>query len=137
MSQKNQELNRRVRIELLRARAAYERELVCHQGRTLMHELKPQNMFGLVSQAVSGFGSKSKTGHWLGFALSLGKRYPLMVSSVSALAGTLLGKKKWRLGAMALTAWRLYGAYQGVQQKKQESYVHADRPDSRRVMGPF
>lgn len=138
MSQKNNELDRRVRIELLRARAAYEREQICYQTRQLSQTLTPKSLFGLLSQGIgTKFAAKRSGGHWLDFALSFSQRYPLMLSSVSAVAGTLLGRKKWRLGALALTAWRLYGAYQGVQQRKKDSYVQAQQPKSGRVMGPF
>lgn len=140
-SQKNQ-IDRKVRIELLRARAALERKELCYLSQQIGSSLQPSSILtGLKGQLFhglsSGLGPSSKTGHWLDFIWSLGKRYPLLVSGASALAGTVVGKKKWRLGAIALTAWRLFGAYQSIQQNKRDSYVRADDPKSRRIMGPF
>lgn len=135
-------LDKRVRIELLRARATIEREEMGYLVCQLSTELKPANIWSLLKgQLMTGvganFGAGSKTQDWLSFLLSFGKRYPLVVSGASVLAGSIVRKKKWRLGAMALTAWRLFGVYQGLHQSKQDKYVHADKPQSSRVMGPF
>lgn len=141
MTTPNTKLDRRVRIELLRARAAVERQEMCYITRQIGASIQPENIFALLRGQISqGIGTKlgaSKTGKWLDFVLSLSQRYPLLLSGASALAGTVVGKKKWRIGAVALTTWRLYGAYQTMQQRKKDRYVQATKPHSGRVMGPF
>lgn len=142
MSKSNSSLERQVRIELLRARAAVQRQEMCLITREIGQSLQPEHIVGLLKdqfgKSVSAsFGAHTKTGYWLDFILSFGKRYPLIVSSASALAGGVIGKKKWRLGALALTSWRLFTAYQSIQQRKKDRYIQASRPQSGRIMGPF
>lgn len=142
MSRLNAKLDKRIRIELLRARATLEREEMGHLVCQLSSELRPGNVLGLIKgQLLAGVGGSfaagSKSQHWLQFLFSFSKRYPLIASGASALASGLVRKKKWRFGVMALTAWRLFGAYQKLQQDKQDNYVHAEKPQSNRVMGPF
>lgn len=142
MSKSNSSLERRVRIELLRARAAVERQEMCAITHQIGQSLQPDHIFGLLKgqfgKSVSAsFGSHSKTGHWLDFILSFGKRYPLLVSGASAVAGGVVGKKKWRLGALALTSWRLFTAYQNMQQRKKDRYIRPHNPNSNRIFGPF
>ncbi|GAA5089274.1 MULTISPECIES: hypothetical protein [Paenalcaligenes] len=139
---KKTEINRLVRIELLRARAELERREACYLAREISSSLQPEHLLGMVkgqfTQGLSAsFGAGSKAGGWLDFVLSLGKRYPLVVSGLSALAGTVVGKKKWRLGALAMTGWRLFSAYQKLQKKKKEKYIQPSQPKSGRVIGPF
>lgn len=142
MSKPNSNLERRVRIELLRTRAAVERQELCVLTRQISQSLQPEHIFdlfkGQVSKSISSsFGSHTKTGHWLDFLLSFGKRYPLLVSGASALAGSVVSKKKWRLGALALTSWRLYSAYQNIQKRKRDRYIQPMNPKSSRIIGPF
>lgn len=142
MSKSNSSLERQVRIELLRARAAVERQEMCLITRHIGQSLQPEHIVGLLKgqfgKTVSAsFGSHTKTGHWLDFILTFGRRYPLMVSGASALAGSVLGKKKWRIGALALTGWRLFTAYQNIQQRKKDKYIRPHNPNSNRIFGPF
>ena len=142
MSKTNPKLERRVRIELLRARASIERQEMCLITRQIGQSFQPDQMFdlfkGQLSKTVSArFGSHTKVGSWMDFLLSFGKRYPLLVSGASALAGGVVNKKGWRLGALALTSWRLFSAYQNIQQRKKDRYLQASNPDSSRVIGPF
>lgn len=142
MSTANKKLERQVRIELLRTRAELERKELCYITRELSSQLKPMNLIDLLKGQVvqgvsSSFGAGSKTGQWVNFALTLGRRYPLVFSGVSMLAGTIVRRKGWRLGAMALTTWRLLNVYQEHQQKKKDSYIQPEHPDSRRIIGPF
>ena len=142
MTKHKTKLDRQVRIELLRARAELERKEMCYLTYDIANRVQPTQLMALLKgqlmQGVSsGFGSGSKTGQWVSFALSLSKRYPLVFSGVSALAGTVVRKKGWRLGAVALTAWRLFSVYQDMQQKKKDSYIQPEKPESRRVIGPF
>ena len=141
MTTPNAKLDRRVRIELLRARAALERQEMAYLTRQIGSSMQPENIMALFKGRFSnvlGMGlSGTKTGHWLDFALSFHQRYPLLLSGVSALASSVLGKKKWRLGAAAFTAWRLFSSYQATQQRKKDRYVQAKQPASGRVIGPF
>lgn len=141
MSRVNSKVERQVRIELLRARAAVERQELCFISRQIGASVQPENIFALLKgQITRGFGShfgSSKTSGWIDFVLSFGQRYPLLLSGASAVAGTVLGKKKWRFGAIALTSWRLYSAYQSMQQRKKDRYVQANKPQSGRVIGPY
>lgn len=142
MSKPNSHLERQVRIELLRARAAVERQEMCLLTRQIGQSLQPEHIFDLFKGQLSksfssNFGSHTKTGHWLDFLLSFGKRYPLLVSGASALAGSVMSKKKWRLGALALTSWRLFNAYQSMQKRKRDRYIQPINPKSSRIIGPF
>ena len=135
-------IDRKVRIEILRARAALEREQMCYLTQQLGSSLQPERLWdvarGRLTQGFSSsFSGMAKIGPWWDFVWSFGRRYPLLMSGASAIAGTLIGKKKWRLGAAALTAWRLFGAYQSLQESKQNRYVQAAKPKSSRIMGPF
>lgn len=140
MSKVNSKVERQVRIELLRARAAVERQELCFISRQISASVQPENIFSLlkgqVSQGLSSHFGSSKTSGWIDFFLSFNQRYPLLLSGASAVAGTVLGRKKWRLGAMALTTWRLYSAYQAMQQRKRDRLVQAKQPLSNRVIGP-
>lgn len=141
MSKLNSRVERQVRIELLRARAAVERRELCYISRQIGASVQPENIFALLKGQFSKnlgvhFGA-SKASGWIDFALSFGQRYPLLLSGASAVAGTVLGKKKWRFGALALTTWRLYSAYQSLQQRKKDRYVQADKPHSGRIIGPY
>lgn len=140
MSRVNSKIERQVRIELLRARAAVERQELCFISRQIGASVQPENVFALLKGQASKvlgaqFGS-SKTNGWIDFILSFSQRYPLLLSGASAVASTVVGKKKWRLGVMALTTWRLYSAYQSMQQRKRDRLVHAKQPQSDRIIGP-
>lgn len=142
MAKHDAEIERRVRIEMLRAKAAIERQQLCHATQAICDSLQPSQLVALVKgratqQLKSSLDANSSVGAWLNLAGSMGQQYPLLSSGVSALAGALLGKSKWRFGALALSAWRLFGAYQALQQKKQDAYIQPSHPDSERVMGPL
>lgn len=140
MSRVNNKVERQVRIELLRARAAVERQELCFISRQIGASVQPENILALLKgQVTRGFGShfgSSKAGGWIDFVLSFSQRYPLLLSGASAVASTVVGKKKWRLGALALTTWRLYSAYQNMQQRKRDRLLQAKRPQSGRIIGP-
>lgn len=140
MSKINKHVERQVRIELLRARAAVERQELCYHTRRISACIQPENIFALLKSkffgGVNASVGTSKLGSWLDFALSSSQRYPLLLSGASALVSTVFGKKKWRLGALALTAWRLFGTYQTMQQNKKGRLVQAKQPQSNRIIGP-
>lgn len=142
MTKLNTTLERRVRIELLRAQAQIERYELCQSTNALCNAVRPANLFGLLKgqlgqQVKTSFGPQTRAGGWITLLGSIGQHYPLLSSGFSALLGAVLGKKKWRLGALALSAWRLFGAYQQIQQKKEDAYVQPTNRESKRVIGPL
>lgn len=142
MSKHKVTIERRVRIELLRSRAEIERYELCKATEALCATVQPANLLNLAKgqfshQVKASFGPQTSVGGWISFVSSLGKNYPLLSSGVSALLGSVIGKKQWRLGALAISAWRLYSALQQIQQKKEDSYVQPSNRESMRVMGPL
>ncbi len=140
MSKPNPLLERKVRLEVLRARAAIERGQLCHLVSDLNQSLEPSSLLDFAKRQVGqrfSLGMGAGVSSWLDFLLSSGRRYPILFSGISALAGTVLGKKKWRVGALALTAWRLFGAYQQLQSDKQDRYVQPQNRGSSKIMGPL
>ena len=142
MRKKDAEIERRVRIEILRAKAELERRQLCAVTQDICVSLQPSHLVALVKghatqQLKSNLESNSSLGGWLNLVGSMGQQYPLLSSGASALIGAFLGKSKWRFGALALSAWRLFGAYQSLQQKKHDAYIQPSHPDSERVMGPL
>ncbi|HRL22078.1 hypothetical protein [Alcaligenes sp. SDU_A2] len=114
---------RAIRIELLRARAALERQALSQQIHVLGEDLRPGNL--LRSVAPSG----RSVGGLLTSALTLTRRYPLLLSGASTLLSSLGGR--WvRLGALALTGWKLYSAATSQQRKKSEQVLVPVRRDS-------
>ncbi len=140
MNKPNSLLERKVRLEVLRARAAIERGQMCDIVTDLGKSLEPGSLFGLAKrQMTQGVSASlgSGVGSWFDLLLSSGRRYPILFSGASAVMGSVLGKRKWRFGALALTAWRLFGAYQQLQTKKQDRYVQPQNRSSSKVIGPF
>lgn len=103
---KNAALERAVRIELLLARSALEREALCRRCDE-------------VRQSFSGVGrSFSLLGTWrrllrggvpqlVSLLGGAGRRYPLLISAASTL---LMGRKSrmLKVGGLAVTAWQVY-----------------------------
>lgn len=113
---------RAIRIELLRARAALERQALSQQIHALGGELSPGNL--LRSVAPSG----RSLGGLLTSALTLTRRYPLLLSGASTLLSSLGGR--WvRLGALALTGWKLYSSATEHKRQKRESVLVPVRRD--------
>lgn len=140
MNKPNPALERKVRLEVLRTRAAIERGQMCQMVSGISQSLEPGSLLGLVKRQLGQHFSSSmssSTSSWLDLLLSSGQRYPILFSGVSALLGTVLGKKKWRFGALALTGWRLFGAYQKLKAHRQERYVQPENRTSSRVIGPL
>lgn len=142
MSKHTVTIERRVRIELLRSRAEIERYELCKATEALCNTVQPANLVNLAKEQVghqlkTSFGPQSAVGGWVALAGSIGKNYPLLSSGVSALLGSIVGKKQWRFGALALSAWRLYSAWQQKQQKKEDKYVQPSNRESSRLIGPL
>lgn len=113
---------RAIRIELLRARAALERQALSQQIHALGGELSPGNL--LRNVAPSG----RSVGGLLTSALTLTRRYPLLLSGASTLLSSLGGR--WvRLGALALTGWKLYSSATEHKRQKRESVLVPVRRD--------
>jgi hypothetical protein len=92
---------RLVRIELARARAAVERERLRRNVQDVSRELAPARVVSrLWPQLVHKLGPLS----WLREGAALARRYPLLVSAVSAAFSGLGGRRRrWlRLGAALL-----------------------------------
>ena len=116
---KNPALDRAVRIELLRARSALEREALCRRCSE-------------VRQSVSGLGRSFSllnvgrrllgggTPQWMSLASEAGRRYPFLTSALSTL---LLGRKSKMLkaGGLAVTAWQLYRGWSAKKKRRQDT----------------
>jgi len=87
---------RTVKIELLRARAALERQSMLGSVRGLSQSLKPRS---LVHSMFPRATSRSLS-DWIYQAVTLTRRYPLLTSTVSAMLSSM-GKKRrlWRVAA--------------------------------------
>lgn len=95
--------DRRLRIELLRTRAEYERLAFRRSACRLIESVQPG---ALVSQA--GIGLRVSGLRWVVSALSLARRYPILLSTGSALlSGVRRGNPYVRAGLGALMLWRL------------------------------
>ncbi|HEU0231304.1 MAG TPA: hypothetical protein VFR20_12090 [Burkholderiaceae bacterium] len=94
--------NERVmRIELARARAAVERERLKRDACDAVQELSPGR---IVSRFLSPLGRGHGPLAWLRNGAALARRYPLLVSAVSAAFSGAGGRRRrwWRLGAALL-----------------------------------
>lgn len=96
---------REVRIELLRARAALERQTLGTSIRHLGQDLKPS---ALLRSLLPGSVSRKRPTDWLFQGLSLMRRYPFMVSTVSALlSGVRRRRRLLRVAAGLLLSWQV------------------------------
>ena len=118
-SRKNPALDRAVRIELLRARSALEREAICHR----CHQVRES--VGGISRSFSllNVGRRLFRGgmpQWLSLAGDAGRRYPLLTSALSTL---LLGRKSRAIkaGGLAVTAWQLYRSWTAKKRRPKET----------------
>ncbi|MDQ8035537.1 MAG: hypothetical protein REJ50_26320 [Bordetella sp.] len=108
MSRHSATVDRQVRIELLRARAAIEREALAHSIADAGQALEPATLLrGLWPKFARGNTSQLL---WQGFNLM--RRYPMVSSSLSAFVmggGKRAGLLKLAGGALA--GWQLYKAW--------------------------
>ena len=109
MSRQLSASERATRIELLRARAAIERQSMVHGVQHLGKSLTPR---GLLEMAMPQFGGRAKRQHrspstLLLQAFSFTRRYPMVLSMGSALLSTAARRKLrwWKLAAGAVLAW--------------------------------
>lgn len=96
--------DRAMQIELVRARAALERQSLGRNVGELTHSFTPS---ALMSSFFPRMSSR-KPSDWLFKALSLGRQYPLL-ASVASTAFSRVGKRRrlWRIAAGLLLSWQV------------------------------
>ncbi len=106
MTRHSATVDRQVRIELLRARAALEREALAQNLAETGRALEPRN---LVRNLLPG---KGDTSQWVLQAYNLARRYPIIGSAASALVmgGKRSGLLRW--AGLAFTAWQTLRFFQ-------------------------
>ncbi len=98
--------DRRARIELLRARAQYERLLLRRAACDALEGLRPGALASGASAGLRAVGMG-----WVAAGLRAARRYPLLLSlASSAVSGVRHGNPYARLGMIALLAWRVLRA---------------------------
>lgn len=114
MAKRSPSIDRAVRIELLRARAAIERESLAQGIASAGRKLEPAS---LIKGLLPGLAS-SNASRWALQAIGLARRYPLVSSSLSAMF--MRGGKRFRLlkvAAGALVGWQLWKTWQEASGK--------------------
>jgi hypothetical protein len=112
-------VDRQVRVELLRARAAVEREALVHNVAGLAESLSPAHLVrGLMPRLGLGLGGGGKMRNmpmlaWQAF--SMVRRYPIIASSLSAVF--LRGKRSrlLKLASLGVVGWQVYRGWQARQ----------------------
>ncbi len=109
------EVERAVRLELLRARAAVERESFLFHATRLGDSLDPRNLIGRMTQ--------TKGASFLFQGFDFAKRYPFVTSTLSTL---LFGRfsRLAKFGGIALTLWQ---AFMVAQKQIQDRAASQDR----------
>ncbi|CAM3477736.1 DUF3318 domain-containing protein [Bordetella sputigena] len=111
MSKLSPEVDRQVRIELLRARAAVERQSLVHNVAALTQSLSPSH---LIKGLVPRIGAGNMPGlAWQAFTLA--RRYPIITSTLSTVF--LRGKRSrlLKLGTLAVVGWQAYRGWKARQ----------------------
>jgi len=95
---------RTLQIELVRARAAIERQSLVNNIENLGQSFKPASLMHAFFPRLSSKGPSD----WIFQALSLTRQYPLLASSASALLSGI-GKRRrlWRIAASLLLSWQV------------------------------
>lgn len=116
---KSTEIDRAVRIELLRARAALERESLAHDIALTTRSLTPGN---LLKRWLPG-AARGNLSSLLFRGFTLARRYPFISSTLSAV---VMGRGKraglFKLAGGALLGWQAFKAWRGAR-------ASADRDD--------
>src|SRR5690554_6754823 len=108
MSRQLSARERAVRIELLRARAAIERQSVAHGVQYLSNSITPRGLLEMVMPRFRGMGrGRGSSSSMLLQAFSFTRRYPMILSMGLALLSTAARRKLrlWKLAAGAVLAW--------------------------------
>lgn len=106
---------RLIRIELARTRAALERQNVTRTLHDLQDSFTPA---GLWQSLFSGGGARRMSRRYasgLGQILALTRRYPFLLTSVSAVISSVGRGRKgwaWRIGLGALAGWKVLQSLQ-------------------------
>lgn len=101
--------DRALRIELLRARAAMERQSVAHGVQHLGASLTPRGLLESFLPKSRSRGPRKSPSDLLLQAFSVSRRYPMILSLGSALFSTAARRKLrwWKLAAGAVLAWQV------------------------------
>ena len=116
MSKRSPTVDRAVRIELLRARAAIERESLAQSIVSTSHKLEPASIIrGLLPRLAAGGASR-----WALQAITMARRYPLVSSSLSTLFMRGGNRSKvLKIAGGALVGWQLYKLWQSSRDDTQ------------------
>lgn len=109
MSRRNTARDRALRIELLRARAAIERQSVAHNVQELGQSLTPRGLLEtFIPRQGGGGGGRKPPSDLLLQAFSFSRRYPMLLSMGTALLSKAARRKLrwWKLAAGAVLAWQ-------------------------------
>jgi len=93
--------DRALRIELLRARAALERERLGRNMQDLGRDMTPGH---LAAGLFPRFAAGMRPGGMLRGALGLARRYPMLLSAASAALSGVGGRRRWWRVGTALMA---------------------------------
>ena len=109
MSKKSPAQQRAIRIELLRARAAIERQGVVHGVNHLRDSLTPRGLLESVFPKKSRRTPRASPSDWLLRGWSYSRRYPMLLSLGSTLLSTGARRKLrwWKYAAAAVLAWQV------------------------------
>ena len=96
--------DRLLKIELLRARAELERQTVRHTAKELAGAVSASSLLNTV---FSQFSARSALG-WVAQASVLSRRYPFILSAVTAAVSGVGRKGRWlKVGLSLLAGWQL------------------------------
>ncbi|MFA5490234.1 MAG: hypothetical protein WC284_13610 [Candidimonas sp.] len=96
--------DREIQIELVRVRAALERESLSRGLADLGQSLRPRELMHAAFPRASSFSLSD----WVVQAVRLARRYPMLASTVTtALSGVGKRRRWWKLAAGALVSWQL------------------------------
>lgn len=114
MSKPSPVVDRAVRIELLRARAAIERESLAQGIEEASRTLQPM---ALLKDFLPSLASNNASRMAMQ-AVGLARRYPIISSTLSALfMGGGKRSKLLKVAGGAVVAWQLYNAWRSSQDK--------------------
>lgn len=119
MTKRSPAVDRAVRIELLRARAAIERESLAQGIVSAGRKLEPA---ALLKSFLPGLGGSGGVSRWAMQAIGLARRYPLISSSVSAMFMRGGGKSKLlKLAGGALVGWQLFKLWRDARDDRDDA----------------
>ena len=102
MNSRQRATDRALRIEMLRARAALERQAIRRSVTDLGNDLSPS---GLAGSLLPDFNSRSVVSG-IGKLFALTRRYPLITSAASTLLSGFGRKGRWwRVAAAVAASW--------------------------------